>query len=135
MFTSQPSSMIIGQRLCAGVRYDSYGSPGSAWHNNCTRFTRSSLVAVPDDLGDDRCRRDLLVMIICTKSCRHMSRVPLHPQKRTAIVVRRKSKLSGWFTLPELGFAFPCPGVAMQRLIMISVKKIKVELSRCRKET
>jgi len=83
---------------------------GSAWHNNCTRSTRSSLVAVPDDLGDDRCRRDPLVVIIRTKSCRRMSRAPSHPQKRTAIVARRKSKRSGWFTLPELrGFAFSCP--------------------------
>jgi len=67
--------MFTSQRFCAGVRYDSHGSP--AWRNNCTRSTRSSLVAVLDD----RCRRDSLVAIIRIESCRRISRTPLPVRK------------------------------------------------------
>jgi len=69
------AEVITEQRFCAGVRYDSHGSP--AWRNNCTRSTRSSLVAVLDD----RCRRDSLVAIIHTESCRRISRTPLPVRK------------------------------------------------------
>lgn len=60
---SQSSSMIAEDFASRGSRYDSHGSLGPG-ATTIARSARSALVAVPDDLDDDRCRRDPLSAII-----------------------------------------------------------------------
>lgn len=64
--------MTAGWGLHAGVRYDSHGLPEPVWHNNSTQSMKSGFVAISDDFGDNRCRRDPPIAIIHIESCRRI---------------------------------------------------------------
>lgn len=89
---------LAERRLRAGGRYDSHGSPGPVWHNNCTESARSSLSAMiigrRDNAHRGSCRHVL-------RNVRLLSSVSLYGRKMPDRRRRRS-------TLPEIGFAFSC---------------------------